>query len=44
MNELDRFIVDKCDFLGCLAITDNVDEETLKRICEEYYKLKQKTK
>ena len=44
MNELDKYIEEKADDLGTLAITDGPSEEYLKEICEGYYKIKQDKK
>lgn len=37
---LDKFIEEKAEFINTLGITDSISDESLKEICEEYYKLK----
>lgn len=40
MSELDKFIKIKTNSINTVGITDPIDEDYLKEICEEYYKLK----
>lgn len=40
MKYLDEFIEKKTDSINTIGITDGIDEEYLKEICEEYYKIK----
>ena len=39
-EKIDQFLQEKTDSINTLGITDPVDEEFLKEICEDYYKLK----
>ena len=39
-TELEKFIEEKTNSINTIGITDPIDEEYLKEICEEYYKLK----
>lgn len=40
--KLKRFLENQTEMLGNLTITDSIDIETLRDICEEYHKLKLK--